>query len=31
MLQTRFSELQGRLFYSDEAASTEKKKREGYF
>jgi sulfate adenylyltransferase subunit 2 len=31
MLQTRFSERQGRLIDSDEAASMEKKKREGYF
>ena len=28
---TRFSERQGRLIHSDEAASMEKKKREGYF
>ena len=31
MLQTRVSERQGRLIDSDEAASMEKKKREGYF
>lgn len=31
MLQTRISERQGRLIDSDEAASMEKKKREGYF
>jgi sulfate adenylyltransferase subunit 2 len=31
MLQTRLSERQGRLIDSDEPASMEKKKREGYF
>jgi sulfate adenylyltransferase subunit 2 len=31
MRSTRISERQGRLIDSDEAASMEKKKREGYF
>jgi len=31
MLQSRLSERQGRLIDSDESASMEKKKREGYF
>jgi sulfate adenylyltransferase subunit 2 len=31
MIRTRLSERQGRLIDSDETASMEKKKREGYF
>jgi len=31
LLQTRLSERQGRLIDTDEAASMEKKKRQGYF
>jgi sulfate adenylyltransferase subunit 2 len=31
MLMTRYSERQGRLIDHDQAASMERKKREGYF